>query len=292
MFPHVNRRRFLQTATTTVTAVGLGEQAALPAALGSSDSGKPGLASSSKGRKETSPRILRLELLTSAPLAKMKAFYHQSLGLRVLDEQPDRLTIGAGGTRLTFVKAAPEDGNPFYHFAFNIPQNKILAAYTWQKERTPLLPIPAGLRDPRYPDDVVDYSHWNAHSLFFLDPGGNVVEYIARHDLNNRAQGPFRSADILYASEIGLIVEDVHATALKLKEVVGLDAYRGGSDPFAALGDERGLLLVMKRGRILNFSPSDKEKAAQVFRTVVCVRGVKQTKYLFPEFPYEVSIEE
>jgi hypothetical protein len=245
-----------------------------------------------KGHQVAEPRLLSLELLTSAPLERMKAFYHQTLGLRVLEAQPDRLTIGADQTRLTFVMAGPDGGNPFYHFAFNIPENKIRAAHTWQKERTELLPIPAGLRDPRYPDDIVNYSHWNAHSLFFYDPGGNVVEYIARHDLDNGAAGPFGSEDLLYASEIGLIVDDVPAAASKLKEIAGVDQYGGGSDQFTALGDERGLLLVMKRGRILNFHPSGTEKAAQVFRTVVRVRGDRRTNYLMPGFPYEISVEE
>jgi catechol-2,3-dioxygenase len=233
---------------------------------------------------------LNLALLTSVPLAKMKEFYHQVLGLPVLEETPDRLTLAAGETPLTFEKAGPESGKPFYHFAFNIPENKILAAWTWQKERTPLLPIPVRLRDAAYPNDVVDYRHWNAHSIFFFDPAGNVVEYIARHDLRNGASGPFKSQDILYASEIGLVVDDVAATASKLKEVVGLDQYRGGSDQFTALGDEHGLLLVIKRGRILSFDAPE-TKAAAVFRTAASVRGVKRTKYVFSNFPYEVRVE-
>jgi catechol-2,3-dioxygenase len=274
-----DRRRFLGWASAS---------AAFFAAHGCTASGTPGPASGVPA--EDRCRILSLELLSSAPLAKMRVFYHQSLGLRVADEQPDRLTLAAGETRLTFVKAGPNDGQPFYHFAFNIPQNKVLAARAWQKERTALLPIPEWLRDPKYPDDVVDYRHWNAHSLFFYDPAGNVVEYIARHDLRNGARGDFGSKDILYASEIGLIVDDVAAAAARLKEVVGLDQYRGASDQFTALGDERGLLLVMKRGRILNFNAPDGAKAASVFHTAARVRGARQAKYAFPRFPYEISI--
>jgi hypothetical protein len=272
-----DRRRFLTWA-------------ALFAAHGHIASENAGAAQGQGELKETGPRILSLELLTSAPLAKMREFYHQSLVLRVAEEQTDRLTINAGATRLTFVKAGAADGKPFYHFAFNIPENKVLAARTWQKERTPLLPIPARLRDAKYPDDVVDYRHWNAHSLFFFDPAGNVVEYIARHDLKNGQRGLFESKDILYASEIGLFVDDVSATALKLKEIVRLDQYKGGDDQFRAIGDERGLLLVMKRGRILSFD-AEEQKAAAVFRTVASVRGAELAKYLFPKFPYEVTVE-
>lgn len=278
----LDRRQFL-----TWASAGLALLAAHPGG-GSEDAG---VAPAAGRPGETAPRLLELELLTAAPLGAMKGFYRGMLGLPVLADRADRLTIGCGTTPISFVTAAAEQGRPFYHFAFNIPENKILQARRWQRERTPLLPMPAGLRDPRYPDDVVHFRHWNAHSVFFLDPGGNVVEYIARHDLANTASGDFGPGDILYASEIGLIVDDVPAAAGKLREVVaGLDQYRGGDDQFIALGDERGLLLVMKRGRKLNFNPADEEKAARVFRTTARIRGARPAEYVFPEFPYKISV--
>lgn len=237
------------------------------------------------------PRLQDLRLVSAVPLAQMKEFYQGVLGLQLLDYTPDRLTIGAGQTRLTFLKPAADSGNPFYHFAFNIPENKVLTAHQWQKKRTPLLPIPETLRDRNYPDDVVNYSHWNAHSIFFFDPCGNVVEYIARHDLRNAAPGDFGSRDILYASEIAFVVDNVAATAAKLKEIAGLGQYRGASDQFAALGDENGLLLVMKRGRVISFDAPEK-KAVSVFPTAVAVRSDRRANYVFPEFPYEVFVEE
>jgi catechol-2,3-dioxygenase len=167
----------------------------------------------------------------------------------------------------------------------------VLDARKWQLERSTLMPVPVRLRDPRHPDDVVHFSHWNAHSIFFFDPAGNVVEYIARHDLENSASGGFSSKDILYASEIGLIVDDVTTTATMLREGTGLRQYRGGDDRFTAIGDESGLLLVMKRGRHLNFDPDDPSKAARVFRTVARIRDGKPGASLsFGDFPYEVSL--
>jgi hypothetical protein len=240
--------------------------------------------------QQANPLIKSLRLATAAPLADMKAFYHGLLGLQLIEEKKDSLTIAAGPTRLTFVAAAGENGVPFYHFAFNIPENKIRAALAWQKERTPLIPIPERLRDPAFPADVVDYSYWNAHSIFFFDAAGNVVEYIARHDLDNGAGGAFDSRDILYASEIGLITDDVADLALKLKAVAGVKQYRGASDQFTALGDESGLLLVMKRGRVLSFDARTKKEAA-IFQTAVTVRGAESTKFSVPGLPYEITVE-
>ncbi len=78
-------------------------------------------------------------------------------------------------------------------------------------------------------------------------------------------------------------------TAMKLKEVAGVKQYKGASDQFAAVGDEHGLLLVMKRGRMLSFEAPEK-KAATVFSTVAAIHGDRRTTYVFPDFPYKISV--
>jgi hypothetical protein len=236
------------------------------------------------------PLIRQLELLTAIRLVDMKAFYHDLLGFSIVVERPDRFTVHAGQTQLTFVSAAADVGKPFYHFAFNIPENKAAEARDWQAKRTPLLPIPEALRDPKYPDDVVHYRHWDAHSVFFFDPAGNVVEYIARHGLKNAAPGAFGRSDILYASEIAFVVDDVMAAKTALKGAVELGEYTGSSDQFGALGDEFGLLLVMKRGRVISFEAKER-KEVTVFPTAATLRGPKPCKYTVPNFPYAVVVE-
>jgi catechol-2,3-dioxygenase len=277
----VGRRRFLARATAATGLIVWHE--ALPQPNGAASY-------SDDSRGASGPIILSLTLRTAAPLKKMRQFYVDTLGLRLLEARRDRMAICAGETRLTFELAAADEGQPFYHFAFNIPENKIRAARDWQRERTPLLPIPRHLGDPVCPNDVVHYRHWDAHSVFFFDPAENVAEYIARHTLKNPAHGAFSSADILYASEIGLIVDDVTKAASSLAQVVGLKQYRGGSDQFTAMGDEQGLLLVMKRGRVVSFD-SPRKKAVNVFHTGVAVRGDRTTRWGIPKFPYEVTVE-
>jgi len=279
-----DRRRFLSRAATA------GAWIAGHALLGGSLSpfaGEPGAESDSM---TDAPRIRSLELLTATPLATMKGFYQGTLGLPVVAERAGRLTIGCGATELTFVAAPPDAGSPFYHFAFNIPENKILAARAWQKERTELIPPPERLRDPELPDDIVDFRHWNAHSVFFFDPAENVVEYIARHDLENGAPGGFAAADILYASEIAFVVDDVLATADELKRVVGVSQYRGGDEQFTAVGDEHGLLLVFRRGRVLSLA-SARSKVAGVHATVAHVRGPEPKSFGLGGFPYSITID-
>ncbi len=235
----------------------------------------------------TTHRILRLRLLTAAPLGEMKAFYHGMLGLRVTHEREDRVTFACGATRVTFARIPPDGGEPFYHFAFDIPESKIRQARAWQLERTGLLPVFPQLRDPAYPNDVVHFRNWNAHSVFFLDPAGNVVEYIARHDLDNATDGPFTPRDILYASEIAFVADDVPAMAASIKKTLGLDSYRPGSDAFHAVGDETGLLLVFRRGRNIGLA-GERERRVGVFYTWAQVAGSELGQWVRKGYPYEI----
>ena len=239
------------------------------------------------------PRLLSLELQCGAPTSAMKAFYGKSLDLRLLDEKADRFSVEAGDSRITFVNNSETVGGkaPFYHFAFNIPENKILKALEWQKARTPMLAIPERNRAVGYPPEVVDYAHWNAHSVFFLDPAGNIVEYIARHDLKNGDTGSFGWPDILYVSEIALVVDDVRAAAETVTRAAALTQYKGGDDQFTALGDEWGLLLLMKKGRIVDFT-GDADNGVRVYPTSVNVRGAKAATHRLAGYPYQLNIEE
>jgi len=274
----MNRRQFL---------AGISASAWLAATHASGSRGAVRGRSDTSAAKNGSGRIQSLRLETAAPLSEMKAYYRDLLELEILGEDASELTVRAGETRITFVAAAPSEvGAPFYHFAFNIPENKLLAARSWQRERTPLIAPYANLRDPQYPDDVVHFANWNAHSVFFWDPAGNLLEHIARHDLRSSADGSFRSSDILYASEIGLIADDVPAMARDVAGTFGLLPYRGASEQFTAVGDELGLLLVMKRGRNLGF---DEGRPAGVFATAVTLRGVEPARYAAPDLPFRIS---
>ncbi len=239
-------------------------------------------------KNEQRPRILQLRLLTAVPLQEMKDFYHDLIGLPILEEKSDAITFGGGQTPVTFVNSKPENGEPFYHVAFNIPENKILGAYEWQKPRTPLDRLGDHLRDPRFPDEVVHFRHWNAHSIFFWDPAGNLIEYIARHDLKNGAPRDFTAKDILYASEIAFIADDVTNTALEIRKRLGLEQYRGGDDHFRALGDEHGLLLVIYRGRRWGYNQAS-ARPTSVFPTAAKIRGSRAEKYTVASYPYEIE---
>ncbi len=247
------------------------------------------------GRRQTDgePLIQSLRLRTLGSLGELKDFYSNKLGLRVLAETPTELTMAGGATPITFVRTESATERPFYHFAFNIPENKIRAARAWQLKRSALITTPPPLRDAAYPDDVRHFSNWNAHSVFFWDPAGNLVEYIARHDLGNGADGEFTSRDILYASEIGLIIADEERAALarRLGSELGLGGYKPEAGGFFwALGDGRGLVLLLPRGLRGNVDPNRRVEFG-VFPTEATLRGGGSSKHAIAGYPYSINVE-
>lgn len=217
---------------------------------------------------------LRLE---THKLSALERFYREELGLPT-KRHGDELIIDAGTTRIVFAPA--KEGKPFYHVAFNIPENKLKSAVQWQKKRTNLV--------RRNENDVVHFSKWNADSVFFRDPAGNLLEYIARHDLKNATTGDFSTRDILYASEIGLVVDDIPKTVAAANTHLNLDIYRDNSQSFASIGDEHALLVVVKRDR--KWFPA-RMRPAKVFPLTATLRGLKRHKLVMNEYEYRISIK-
>lgn len=234
------RRQFLKISAAG--AIGALASPTLSASAGQDES------STAKTQATLPPthRIKTLALKTASPLAVMAAFYKDVLEMNV-QLSKGKLIVHAGGTKIEFTPAEGKS-KPYYHFAFNIPENKILSARNWLGERTKLAVTPASNRAKGYPNEIMPFDFWNSHSIYFWDPAGNILEMICRHDLKNGTKGEFRGDEILYASEIGFVTEDVNDLAGQIKSTFQLSQYRGGGDSFRAIGDETGLLILFKRG--------------------------------------------
>ena len=269
------RREFLAQSAASVALASIGLAANTSGVFAAETSGDGG-----------EHRILALRLLTAAPLDEMRDYYCKTLGMTLARETESELEIRAGQTQITFARADSAAGAPFYHFAFNIPENKIKAAHDWQADRGPLIPTPIYMQDRNFPKTVRHFRNWNAHSVFFWDPAGNIVEYIGRHTLKNAAKGPFTPADIHYASEIAFIADDVPAMAESIEQHFGLPQYLQGSAAFRAIGDEHGLLLVFKRGRTSGAAIKNPKKY-DVFPVEATIRSEKSME--IGDFPYAIN---
>ncbi len=185
--------------------------------------------------------ITYLEVPTT-DLQVQRDFYANILELPVTLSSAG-LEVKAGKTDILFTLAAP-DFDGAYHFAFNIPENQFRPAKEWISGRVPLL------HDENGKDEFKSES-WNSDSVYFKDSAGNVLEFIARHNLKNAVEGDFDSKQILQVSEIGLPAENVVTLAHELCTRLNLSAFKQQpNETFTPVGDDNGLLILPIKDRI------------------------------------------
>lgn len=186
-------------------------------------------------------KLEHIQIQTSN-IKETAAFYQDILGLSIIENDSEYITIKAGNSILKFIE------NPqfksIYHFAFNIPTNKLDEAIEWCKNKVDLITI----EDQNV---ITHFENWNAHAVYFYDNNGNLLEFIARHDLNNAQTEEFSSKSILNISEIGIVNENPLELGNKLIAEHGLSFFskNNNSEVFTAIGDDEGLLILVRPNR-------------------------------------------
>ncbi|HLG41379.1 MAG TPA: hypothetical protein VI461_16995, partial [Chitinophagaceae bacterium] len=195
---------------------------------------------------------IRQLISETSKLEALKHFYENILGLSTESLTGREIKIKIGSTELVFRQAKAAD--PFYHFAINIPANKIEEAKTWLKGKAELIWI------DQYKSDIADFTSWHAKSVYFYDPAGNILELIARFDLDNKTNESFSSAQFLSVSEIGLVFKedelDKRTEALLQQYHLSYFDKQPPLPQFKAVGDDEGLFIIVPENR--NWFPTSK----------------------------------
>ena len=195
--------------------------------------------------------------IQSNNIQQTATFYKEILELPIIEKTTNSVSIQAGDSVLEFVKN-PQFSS-IYHFAFNIPENKLDEAIDWCKSKVELIFI----EDQKV---ITNFENWNANAVYFYDNNGNLLEFIARHDLDNAQTEAFSSKAILNISEIGIVNENPLKLGNQLIEEHGLDFFskNDNTDLFSAVGDDEGLLIIVKPNRnwYPTQTPSESNKTA------------------------------
>lgn len=180
-------------------------------------------------------RIAEIQLETHL-LDDLKRFYTEVLELKLVESRKRHFTIAAGDSKIRFSRA-DRDEEPFYHFAFSIPNNQLSQAKKWLESRVDLI----------HKDGKTDFrfESWNADAIYFYDPAGNILEFIAHHSLSNASETPFSSKNILSICEIGYPAENVRLFSDCIKEELKVSLWDGDEQNFAAVGDAEGRFIIV-----------------------------------------------
>ena len=186
-------------------------------------------------------------------LPAQQAFYTEIIGFPLLEAEKTSFSVQIGKTRLAFKASAQAEPT---HFAINIPSHSTALALSWLKERLPILPFDG--------KEIVDFSNWNAEAIYFHDPGGNIVEFIARRNLAIPTPPTFASSQCTCISEVGVGTKDIERIYRQLNEAIQIPIYDGSFDRFCALGDDDGLFIVVNYEKKKWF-PTDEAISASTF---------------------------
>jgi catechol 2,3-dioxygenase-like lactoylglutathione lyase family enzyme len=185
--------------------------------------------------------ILELELLTDT-LDETESFYNDVIGLETISKTNSSVSFTAGSTKLTF--RSSENLKPVYHFAFDIPNNKLQEAFSWIEKKTEILEVVP-------PEKIADFYNWNAKSFYFYDSNGNILEFIARFSLDNASEKPFDGLSILSVSEIGFVTKNVSKLSDEICGKYNLSVFskQPKLDKFVVLGTDTGLFILVEENR-------------------------------------------
>lgn len=218
--------------------------------------------------------------LYTTDLAAQAAFYIDKLGLAPVHRAADQFTVTVGRSTLTLMAAETAQ---IHHLAFDIPEHQFEAALTWADERLTLMPYEG--------EKFIDFSqtNWQAHSLYFEDAAGNVLEFIGRHRLPMpEAPTPFGIQNLQNISEVGLATDDLPGLVAQLQAKLDLPIFSGGpTGAFCALGDDHGLLICVKTGR--PWLPTDNRLSA-VHPVQMTIRGDAPATYSLEGHPYQITV--
>ncbi|WP_277583996.1 glyoxalase [Psychrobacillus antarcticus] len=152
----------------------------------------------------------RVTLYTNQ-LKQLQGFYGNVLEIPIDESTDEYFQLTIGTSTLIFRLSELQTS---YHFAINIPGNQFTLAKHWAKERV--------LLNRENSLDETYYARFEADAIYFEDPAGNVIELIARRNVDKWSD--FSIESLLNLSEVSITTPFVEEAGEKLKEI-GIPVY-------------------------------------------------------------------
>ena len=179
-------------------------------------------------------------------LQGMRMFYLKLFAVDILEESENHFTFQVGMTKFTFRKSS----TPYiYHYCYLIPSNKLDELIKWLDEKVELIETDGSI--------IHFHEHWNAKAIYFYDHVGNIVEFIARFNLNNKSSEKFSFNNILCVNEMGAPSKNPKKLNIYLENKLGTSIWKGDLNRFAVNGDEKGMLLLVNNEVKKNWYPTE-----------------------------------
>ncbi len=182
--------------------------------------------------------LIKQIILYTNNIQRQKQFYADILDFELVFSSNDRIDFNVGNSILSFQYKAYFNAA---HVAFNIPSNAITQALEWLQKKVVILPYDKKL--------ISNFESWNAQAIYFYDADNNIMEFIARKDLNVISEDSFSSKSILSISEIGMVTNRIEPIYQSIKDMRDIPIYSGNLHRFCALGNAEGLFIIINKSQ-------------------------------------------
>lgn len=205
-------------------------------------------------------KIEKLEI-AAADIGKQLHFYRDLFGLEIRDQQERSFEIVVGSSILKFRQ---DTHFTPYHIAIHIPDKQEEKALAWLKSRVSIL--------KNDQDEIVDFSAWDAKSVYFYDEDKNIMEFISRRDFNKPVSEVFSEKSLLGIAEIGLATNDIEEKFNFLHQQFKLEVFDGNFEKFCAIGDHQGLLITINK-KLKDWFPNGDQAFSSDFKIEFSHKG-------------------
>jgi len=176
-------------------------------------------------------------------LKSLRRFYGNVLELNITESLDDRFTVQIGQSTITFIQS---ERKAFYHFAINIPGNQFSMMKDWIQNRLPL--------NRENGRSEVYFRSFDADSMYFEDPAGNVLELIGRRKRD--LFGNLSVASFLNISEVSITTPHVASVGEEIQNF-GIPLFGSSNivpDELNFLGKGDTFIVLVPPGRRWYFS--------------------------------------
>ncbi|WP_353779356.1 VOC family protein [Winogradskyella sp. 3972H.M.0a.05] len=182
-------------------------------------------------------RIEEVTLFTNNIKAQ-KHFYAEVLGLEQLVDEPHMIAFKIGESVLSFQYKSSFKPS---HLAFNIPSYQEEEALKWLEQRVEILDFEG--------QKISDFVNWNAKAMYFYDSDNNILEFIARRNLNIENDVEFSSSSLVSISEMAIATNDIESLYQQINRIQSIPIFYGDFDRFCAVGNDEGLFILIDKAK-------------------------------------------
>jgi len=197
----------------------------------------------------------------ASEMYQIRNFWENTIGCEVVGETFNSFTLKIGSSLLTFKPNYTNSNRPQYHFAVLVPANQIENCLNWlknggKKKDGKAIQI---WRSGESNAEIIQSPLYNSSSVYFADYGGNIIELVARRNLDNPEIGEFSSDMFKEINTVSIITKDVRAAKDLIQEDLGYLPLDRSTSGFKVMGNANGLINLVVQDRIL--PPTETEKA-------------------------------